>query len=145
MPGVGNKINIRDVKRLVKALVGLEVISYTHKPPHVGRNAEAIKYCNDHGVAVNLSGNNLAHADELSDLGIAPVVTTLPANSLKKIRTPAGRQVVICPAVLSENVQCSNCGGHRGALCARIDRNYIVGFPAHGAGARKVTEISSET
>lgn len=144
MPGINNRISIAAVKRLVKALRGMEAFGYTHKPltPH---NIKCIRYCNDSGVTINLSANNPAHADELADLGVAPVVTTLPSNTEKNIETPAGRKIVVCPAVLTENIQCFNCGGNKGALCARVDRDYIIGFPAHGSGAKKVTDISNES
>jgi len=50
--------------------------------------------------------------------------------------TPAGRKVVVCPATQRDDVTCESC-----RLCARINRSVIVGFPAHGAGARKVNRI----
>ena len=142
MPGINNRINFGQVKQLVKALDGLEAFGYTHKPPHVLCNAVAIKYCNDNGVTINLSANNLEHADELFDLNIGPVCTTLPQNASKHTLTPNGRRVIICPAVLSDDVTCFSCGGNRSALCARVDRDYIVGFPAHGNGAKTVSMIS---
>jgi len=78
MPGVNNRINIKKIRRLVKACDGKEAFGYTHKDPKIGNNAEAIKYCNDNGVTINLSADNLKHADELYDLKIAPVVVLLP-------------------------------------------------------------------
>ena len=84
MPGKGNNINLGQTKRLVKALQGLEAWGYTHKPLHVGRNAEAIKHCNDNEVAINLSANNLKHADELLSKKIAPVTITLPADAVEE-------------------------------------------------------------
>lgn len=142
MPGRGNRINIGQVRRLVDALQGLEVISYTHKPQHVCRNAEAIKYCNDNGVAVNLSANNLKHADELYDLRIGPVVVVLPHDAKKDTFTPHGRRVVICPATLTDKITCSNCGGNSGSLCSRVKRKYIIGFPAHGARYKQVNNVA---
>ena len=142
LPGICNEINYDQVVQLVGALEGLEAWGYTHKPV-VGnrRNADAVKYCNDHGVTMNLSANDLKHADELSELGIGPVTVTLPKGCLKDIRTPQGRRVVLCPAVTG-NITCQACGGKKGALCYRIDRNYIIGFPAHGSGEKKVSAIS---
>lgn len=153
MPGEGNKIiSLRDIRRLIDALFGLESWSYTHKPvlPQKGvtkrlaeSNARKIKECNDHGVTINLSANGLEHADRLADLGIGPVTSVLPSDANKGMKTPAGRKVVICPAVISDEVTCASCGGDRGALCARNGRDYIVGFPAHGFRARKATEVVS--
>ncbi len=144
LPGKNNKINIGQIKRLVKALRGLEVWAYTHKPPHLYKNAEAIKYCNDNGVCINLSANNLSHADELIDLNIGPVSVTLPKDSpLKGVVTPQGNRVVVCPAVITDGkMTCATCGGNKGALCFRINREYIIGFPAHGSSVNKATEIA---
>lgn len=40
--------------------------------------------------------------------------------------------VVRCPAEYNEAVNCGNCGGKDGPLCARRDRGYVIGFTAHG-------------
>jgi hypothetical protein len=143
LPGIGNDINFDQVVQLVEALQGLEAWGYTHKPVIGNRdNAEAVKYCNDHGIAMNLSANNLKHADELIDLGIGPVAVTLPKGCLQKdIKTPRGKRVILCPAVTG-NITCNTCGGKKGALCYRVDRDYVVGFPAHGSGEKKVSKIS---
>lgn len=143
LPGLGDEIDSGQIAQLVDALEGLEAWGYTHKPV-VGNehNAAAVKYCNDHGVAINLSANDLEHADELVELGIGPVAVTLPKNSPQKgVVTPGGRRVIVCPAVTG-NITCNDCGGKKGALCHRIDREYIIGFPAHGSGEKKVSEIS---
>lgn len=143
LPGIGDEIDRAQVERLVDALDGLEAWGYTHKPV-IGNaeNAEAVRYCNDHGVAINLSANDLGHADELMELGIGPVAVTLPKDSPKRgVTTPAGRRVIVCPAVTG-NITCSTCGGTKGALCHRIARGYVVGFPAHGTGEKKVSRIS---
>jgi hypothetical protein len=143
LPGLGNNIDFAQVERLVEALEGLEAWGYTHKPVVGNRNnARAVKHCNDHGVAMNLSANDLEHADELTELGIGPVCVTLPKDCQRKgLRTPAGRRVMVCPAVTG-NITCSTCGGSKGALCHRTDRDYIIGFPAHGSGEKKVSDIS---
>ena len=85
---------------------------------------------------VNLSGNNLAHADDLYDKGIAPVTTVLPSTQLTNTTTPKGRKVVVCPAVIKDDVSCQSCG-----LCARL-RDAIVGFPAHGNGKKKADAVA---
>jgi len=142
LPGRNLRINLKKTKRLVNACKGLQAFGYTHKPPDVGNNAKAIQYCNENGVAINLSANNLEHADELTDLGIGPVVVVLPQDSPRKgIVTPGGRSVVVCPAEAS-SITCSTCGGSKGPLCYRINRDYIIGFVAHGYAKNKVSEIS---
>jgi hypothetical protein len=43
-----------------------------------------------------------------------------------------GVQFAACPATLSKTMTCNNCGGLKGPLCARLERNYVVTFPWHG-------------
>jgi hypothetical protein len=142
LPGKNLRVNVKKVKRLVSACQGLQAFGYTHKPPEVGNNAIAIQYCNDNGVTINLSANNLRHADELADLNIGPVVVTLPQDSSGKgVFTPNGRRVVVCPAELGK-ITCATCGGSKGPLCYRADREFIVGFLAHGYARNKVSEMT---
>jgi hypothetical protein len=154
MPGDGDKIaSYQDLNGLIDAVDGLEVFTYTHKPVLPGKgipkrladqNCKKVKHLNDHGVAVNLSGNSPTHADKLADLNIGPVVTVLPSNAPKNMTTPAGRKIVICPAAISDYVSCETCGGDRGALCARNARNYIIGFPAHGVRKKAASEVAKD-
>jgi hypothetical protein len=83
-----------------------------------------------------LSANNLAHADALAETGAGPVVTVLPTNAPAKTTTPAGRPVITCPAQTRDDVSCADC-----QLCARADRPTIIGFLAHGTGAKKAEKI----
>jgi hypothetical protein len=144
LPGRNNYVSLVAVKRLVAALDNWRAFGYTHKPLSFRKNAEAIKYCNDNGVCINLSANNLVHADELSKSDVGPVSVTLPKDApLKGVCTPEGRRIVTCPAVMTnESITCSTCGGNKGPLCSRVDRNFIVGFPAHGASVNKASEIA---
>ena len=92
-------------------------------------------WANQIGFTVNLSAETLAQADAYAALGVAPVVVLLPAGMTKAVRTPAGRHVVVCPASLGSS-DCLNCG-----ICQQRDRIAIMGFPAHGSGARHVEAI----
>jgi hypothetical protein len=123
--------------QLVAANRGKRGFTYTHKPMTPG-NAESVKHANTSGFTINLSANNPAHADRLADMGIAPVVTILPADQLTAMQTPSGRKIAICPAVLSDRVNCANCG-----LCQNVNRKAIIGFPAHGASKRKASAIAA--
>jgi hypothetical protein len=146
MPGINNRINSRQTKQLVKVLQDFdEPFGYTHKPLDIGNNSELIKFCNDNGVTINLSANNLFHTDYLADQNIGPISVTLNAGSPKSVFTPAGRKVLVCPAVLTDKITCATCGGSEGALCWRNNRNYIIGFPAHGFKIKKVSEIANGT
>ena len=144
LPGVNNYISFNDTKRLVEALAGWKAFGYTHKPLSIARNLRAIAYCNYKGVCINLSANNLVHADELLRSGVGPVSVTLVKDAPPKgVKTPNGVKVITCPAVLNESVTCSSCGGRKGPLCAQIQRNFIVGFPAHGSSINRASEIAN--
>jgi len=96
-------------------------------------NRQAIEEANAKGFTINLSGNSLAHADELADLRMAPVTVILPAGTKRNTTTPKGRTVVICPTN-THGVTCADCG-----LCARSSRSTIIGFPASGGLKHKIT------
>ena len=49
-----------------------------------------------------------------------------------------GVRVVRCPEEYNPAISCVNCGGVSGPLCARSDRNYIIGFTAHGGSKNKI-------
>ena len=126
-----------DEKLLIQlALVnkGRRGFTYTHYLP-TPANRSAIQRANQIGFTVNLSAETLAQADAYAALGVAPVVVLLPAGMTKAVRTPAGRHVVVCPASLGSS-DCLNCG-----ICQQRDRIAIMGFPAHGSGARHVEAI----
>lgn len=135
LPGIGEAIDAKALGAIVRANKGRRGFTYTHKNPFVKRNANAIAKANRDGFTINLSANNLDHADRLADLGIAPVVTVLPSDGTSTT-TPAGRKVVQCPATSRDDVSCKTC-----QLCQR-QRDVIVGFPAHGAAHRKANAVA---
>jgi hypothetical protein len=65
-----------------------------------------------------------------------PAVVAAPAGTVWPY-TAAGVRFVQCPAELSENFSCAQCGSGR-PLCARGDRDFVVVFVAHGQAARLV-------
>lgn len=132
LPRNGGKIDRPAVQQLVAASKGKRGFTYTHHNVlQDADNRQTVADAVADGFVINLSGNNLAHADALYDLGIAPVVVVVPIDQTSNTVTPKGRKVVICPATQRDDVTCASCG-----LCARL-RDAIVGFPAHGAGKRK--------
>ena len=138
LPGINNDIDGDQLAALVAANSGKKGFTYTHKPP-TGANLDAIRAANAGGFTINLSGNTIAHADELSDIGGAPVVCVLPTDTDgRTARTPAGRLVVVCPATYRDT-SCDKCG-----MCAQRDRKFIVGFPAHGSAAKKANAIATK-
>lgn len=130
-PGV---IDARLLTRLAMANRGRRGFTYTHYLP-TAVNQIAILSANRLGFTVNLSAESLAQADAYADLGIAPVVVVLRQGATKSTRTPAGRQVIVCPASTG-NSDCLNCG-----ICQQRDRAAIIGFPAHGSGASRVQAV----
>ena len=140
LPGEGDGIDLSALLELIYANKGKRGFTYTHKPVDE-MNTYAIKLANDCDFTVNLSANNPAHADELSNLDIGPVVTVLPdtfEGSSEPIRTPQGRMIAICPATYRDDVTCASC-----ALCQRQSRKVIVGFPAHGYAKKRASAIAA--
>jgi len=133
LPHINETIDMWKLVELIHANKGKRGFTYTHHDMENKVNREAVQVANREGFTVNLSGNNPAHADTLADLGIAPVVTVLPADQLENTVTPAGRKIVVCPAVTKTDVSCESC-----QLCQRVDRAAIIGFPAHGSQKKAI-------
>jgi hypothetical protein len=138
LAGDGKRLDADACDELADANEGKRGFTYTHYPVLTDKhNAQVVKRMNDKGFVVNLSGNNLAHADALYDLDIAPVTTVLPETQTTNTTTPKGRKVIVCPATIRDNVSCATC-----QLCAR-NREAIIGFPAHGTSKRKANEVAN--
>ena len=52
---------------------------------------------------------------------------------------PFGVRIVRCPAEYREGFSCADCGNGE-PLCARRDRDYIIGFSAHGPSKKKAAD-----
>lgn len=156
--GKDNEIDVAALRALVDANKGKRGFTYTHKPM-TPENMQAVADAVADGFTVNLSGNNIDHADSLAGLNIAPVVTVLPIeyqrketkgewqeteteyrNRLKTLaqETRSGRKVRVCPATYKDNVSCASC-----KLCAVVQRDVIVGFPAHGTTKKRADAIAT--
>jgi hypothetical protein len=141
LPHSNGRIDRKALRLLAKANKTKRGFTYTHhvmtKP-----NQAAIAEANASGFTVNLSGNSLSHADDLSKLAIAPVVVVLPAETdgavTPVLHTPEGRTVSVCPATYRDDITCATC-----KLCQRQDRKCIVGFPAHGAAKAKASRVAA--
>jgi hypothetical protein len=132
LPGIGEAIDSEQLDKIVRANKRKKGFTYTHKPL-TKHNLAAIASANKQGFVINLSSNNVAQADEYIKHGL-PVVTLLPGDTTSKVNhTPAGHKVVTCPAAIRDT-NCARCG-----LCARGDRDYIIGFPVHGTSHKKAT------
>jgi len=139
LPGDRVSLDADKLAELAQANKGRRGFTYTHYSP-TPHNLKAIAAAIAEGFVINLSANNLKHADRLAALGVAPVACVLPGtvdgNVTRTLETPAGRKVAVCPATYLDT-NCKACG-----LCARADRGVIVGFPAHGAGNKRASAIA---
>lgn len=135
LPHKNGVIDKRLVTQLAVANMERRGFTYTHHDMSIDKNLRLAWLCNELGFTVNLSADSLVHADSLAYTRL-PVVTVLPEDQKENLRTPAGRQVVVCPAVLRDDTSCATC-----QLCYRRDREVIVGFPAHGSGKKRVVRI----
>jgi hypothetical protein len=121
------------LRALVDANIGRRGWTFTHYDVlENAANRTAIKEANERGFTINLSGNSLAHADQLADLRIGPGTVVLPAGTKRNTTTPKGRTVVVCPAD-THGVTGAKCG-----LCAR-QRSTVIGFPASGGQKHKIS------
>ena len=132
LPGIAGEVDRIALSALVDANHGKRGFGFTHKwPTWAGLCAalDATRY----GLTINLSADNLAQADDLSQYG--PVAVVLPVDAPNELRTPEGRRVVVCAAERDSSINCSRCG-----LCARTTGRSIIGFIAHGLRKREVSE-----
>lgn len=136
LPGDHDLIDEVALQQLVQANRGRRGFGFTHYDPGRGDNGVAVLMANTNGFTMNLSANNLEHADELLAHDVGPVVVVLPSDATKPLRTPAGNFVAICPATQRDDVTCATCG-----ICAHPTRKAIIGFPAHGAAKKKAQSI----
>lgn len=133
------QINQQALADLVEANAGRQGFTYTHHTL-TRENRAAIADANLRGFTVNVSCDSLAAVDSL---GLAlPTVVVLPMlekgeREPRVTLTPAGIRVVTCPAQYRET-SCAEC-----KLCARSDRQYAIGFRAHGYARRKVSSTVS--
>jgi len=61
----------------------------------------------------------------------------VPIDTPEKTYTPEGRKIIVCPAQSRDDVTCKSCG-----LCARADRDAIIGFRAHGTREKLADSIA---
>ena len=134
LPGYRGELDPGAVRRIAEANKGRRGFTYTHYRP-TATNQEIVTRANKAGFTINWSAETLEEADEFAALGAGPVVCVLPADTTKPMQTPAGRHVIVCPAATG-NTDCLNCG-----ICQQQGRQAIVGFPAHGTGAKRVQKV----
>ena len=104
---------------------------YSHFP------AESLPRWEPGQSVFNASCDSIAEAKHAVSLDI-PAVFVAPADTAEQWPLNVdGTRFVRCPAELSDNFTCNDCG-HGMPLCARASRDYVVVFVAHGTGKAKV-------
>lgn len=133
-PSTG-KIDASFLKKLVSANSGKNGYTYTHHELSE-ENVTALAEANAKGFTVNVSANTLTEAVNIKRNVGLPTVCLLPMDAPNK-QEHDGIKVVACPAEKSDKVSCQTCG-----LCAIADRDYVIGFRAHGVSKKKVEIIA---
>ena len=88
-------------------------------------------------TVINASCDTVAEAVAAVKLG-RPAVLAAPTDTAESWpKVVDGVKFYRCPAELSENFTCAQCG-NGSPICARPDRTDVVVFVAHGSGAKKV-------
>jgi vacuolar-type H+-ATPase subunit F/Vma7 len=135
LPGDNDTLDGAMFAQLVLANRGKRGFTYTHKPG----NREAIAMANRNGFTVNVSCDSLEQVDRESGKGY-PLVVVIPMLEKGEVEnkvtyTPAGNRVITCPAQW-RNTSCAEC-----KMCAVADRDYVVGFRAHGIAKRVTSNL----
>ena len=139
-PSKSNVIDRNKLNQLVNANRGRRGFTYTHYSVDIDHNAECITEANQRGFTINLSTDNVSHADQVLGRHDLPVVTLMPLDTVwdnqKVAYTAQGRTVVRCPAEYRDT-NCADCG-----ICAKSSRSFIVGFTVHGTNKRRADIIA---
>lgn len=136
LPGVGDRIDRRQLEQLVEANAGKQGFTYTHKPMHIKENQEAVRFANENGFVVNLSANSPQEVSELLQLRVGPVVTLVSREAPPYQAISHFDRVLVCPAQ-RRNTNCDSC-----RLCARVERRVAIGFKPHGSRWKRVDNIA---
>jgi hypothetical protein len=144
LPGEGDNIDREALLGIIEAADsrGVKGATYSHKPLEHGDNLAILREIRVRGLVVNVSANSPAHLDQL--MRLAPdleYAALIPEEAGKVTLTEDGNKIVWCPAqwmkLKGVKLTCADCGNGR-PLCWRRDRNYAIGFKAHGPWKRWV-------
>lgn len=132
--GDGEFISATQVVALLAANQGKRGFGYTHYP--VFPNLEVLQLMNASGLTINVSADTIEQAVVYRSLGLP--TTLLVSENYPKDTVVNGMRIVVCPnqSVVKPNgkkPQCLDC-----QLCQIADRDYIIGFRAHGTKKRKI-------
>jgi len=109
-------------------------LTYSHFPPEQWAHLNGPRR-----TVINWSAPSPEAAARCVADRVAPAVTVVPRDYWqgRKHVDIDGVPLVRCLAEYVDGINCSNCGGRSGPLCARPNARYAVGFTAHGSGASK--------
>lgn len=141
LPHKDGVINYLMLKELIAANKNKRGFTYTHHNINITENHVAIETANMMGFTINVSTESVDRADKImsDENHPLPAVAVINSSCDKRFfKTSSGRKVVVCPATIHENVNCSTC-----ELCSRSNRDFIIAFPAHGVAKKTVNEIVS--
>jgi len=131
LPGIGESIDARALRRIVNANRGKLGYTYTHKK--ATRALNLARRATRAGFAVNISCDSINEVDAMMERGLLCAVV-MPSDSPRRVVTPQGNIIEQCPATYDGSaITCADC-----KLCARTTRKVAVGFPAHGARYRRI-------
>lgn len=117
-------IDRRKLEALVDANRGKRCFTFTHHDVIDNEeNRSLVAAACKHGFMINLSADDLDHADRLADLSVAPVACILPPETRSNTTTPKGRKVIVCPARRVRGMTCARC-----RICTKPHKA-IVAFP----------------
>jgi len=129
LPGLNEVIDEPAMDLLIDANEDKDGFTFSHKPL-TKDNLRIIRHANENGFTVNLSANNVAHADSMAKHNL-PIAVVMPsdfgADGVHVAISPEGHKIAQCPATYRDDVTCKTC-----ALCAKPKRKVWMGFPAHG-------------
>ena len=123
-------ISPSQVVSLLAANNGKRGFGYTHYP--VLPNLEVLQLMNSSGLTINASADSLEQAKLYFELGLP--TTLVVAEKTPKDVTVDGVRVVVCPNQSTPSKPtCLQC-----QMCQKPDRDYVIGFRAHGTKKRKI-------
>lgn len=123
------KIDKIKLEELTKANEGKRGYTYTHHRLDE-YNLPLLQAANKKGFVINVSLDSINQVDDNMWTGL-PLTTVVPADAPKVLTTTQGTRVITCPATWRDDYTCADCN-----LCMRISRDFAVGFPVHGRGAK---------
>ncbi len=123
-------ISSQQVISLLAANKDKRGFGYTHYP--VLPNLEVLQLMNSSGLTINASADSLEQAGAYFSLGLPTVVVV--AENFPKDIVVDGLRIIVCPNQSTPNKPtCLQC-----QMCAKPDRDYVIGFRAHGTKKRKI-------